>query len=118
MSSSVTGNVTIRARRLARDLTRLNKFVVIRTNEALTTMDGFELQDELNALAQDSQNYEIPNEHDFSSEDPTRLLEGEHVVLCNLDTQLTDYKQLLSKLSPTRAMLSAIQRSLMSFAAS
>lgn len=39
-------------------------------------MDSFELQDELNALAQDPQDYEIPNERDFSSEDPTRLLEG------------------------------------------
>jgi hypothetical protein len=42
-------------------------------------MDNFELQDELNALAQDSQNYDIPNETDFSSEDPTRLLEGAFV---------------------------------------
>ncbi len=39
-------------------------------------MDSFELQDELNALAQDPQDYEILNEGDFSSEDPTRLLEG------------------------------------------
>jgi len=39
-------------------------------------MDAFELQDELNALMQDSKNYEILNERDFSSEDPTRLLEG------------------------------------------
>ena len=39
-------------------------------------MDAFELQDELNALAQNSQSIEIPNERDFSSEDPTRLLEG------------------------------------------
>jgi hypothetical protein len=39
-------------------------------------MDSFELQDELNALAQDPSQYEIPNEHDFDSEDPTKVLEG------------------------------------------
>jgi condensin complex subunit 1 len=39
-------------------------------------MESFELQDELNTLAQDGPNYEIPNEQDFSSKDPTSLLEG------------------------------------------
>ncbi|TFK38244.1 non-SMC mitotic condensation complex subunit 1-domain-containing protein [Crucibulum laeve] len=37
--------------------------------------DNFELQDELNGIA-DLPNYEIPHEHDFSSEDPTHLLEA------------------------------------------
>lgn len=44
-------------------------------------MDSFELQDELNALTQDPQDYEIPNERDFSSEDPTTLLEGMYASL-------------------------------------
>ncbi|KAF7330363.1 Condensin complex subunit 1 [Mycena venus] len=37
--------------------------------------DSFELRDELQAL-QDLDTYSIPNDHDLSSEDPARLLEG------------------------------------------
>lgn len=38
-------------------------------------MPAFELQDELQAL-QDIETYEIPNDRDFSTEDPEALLEG------------------------------------------
>ncbi|KAF5357209.1 hypothetical protein D9756_006855 [Leucocoprinus leucothites] len=53
-------------------------------------MDAFELQDELNTLAQDSQNYEIPNERDFSTEDPTRLLEAAVEAVANSSSAITD----------------------------
>ena len=39
-------------------------------------VSNFELQDELQALA-DVQNYEIPNERDPESEDVDKLLEGQ-----------------------------------------
>ena len=39
-------------------------------------MDNFELQDNVQAL-QNIQSYDIPNEHDFQSESPAQLLEGE-----------------------------------------
>lgn len=42
----------------------------------------FDLQEELQNL-QNLNEYEIPNEHDPSSEDPVRLLEGEHLA-CDL----------------------------------
>lgn len=42
-------------------------------------MDSFELQDEINSL-QDYETYEIPNDHDFASEDPQRLLEGKIIT--------------------------------------
>jgi len=38
-------------------------------------MGGFELQDELQAIL-DTQNYNITNEHDLTTEDPAHLLEG------------------------------------------
>lgn len=37
--------------------------------------DSFELQDEIQAIL-DLESYNISNEHDPSSEDPVRLLEG------------------------------------------
>lgn len=40
-----------------------------------TTMNSFELQDELQAL-QDLESYRIESDHDFSSQDPDPLLEG------------------------------------------
>lgn len=41
-------------------------------------MPGFELQEELHAL-QDLETYEVPNDHDFSTEDPEMLLEGQAI---------------------------------------
>lgn len=41
---------------------------------------AFELQDELQAL-QDLESYDIPNEHDISSEDPAALLAGSSPLL-------------------------------------
>lgn len=55
-------------------------------------MESFELQDELNLLTQDPQNYDIPNERDFSSEDPTRLLEGkQNITFCHLHSFIHGY---------------------------
>lgn len=38
-------------------------------------MASFELQDEIQAIL-DPENYNIPNEHDFHSENPAPFLEG------------------------------------------
>lgn len=44
--------------------------------------DSFELRDELQAL-QDIDTYSIPHDHDLSSEDPARLLEGTSLSHCH-----------------------------------
>ncbi|KJA17627.1 hypothetical protein HYPSUDRAFT_146327 [Hypholoma sublateritium FD-334 SS-4] len=52
-------------------------------------MTGFELQEELHAL-QDIESYEIPNDHDFSTEDPEMLLEAAVEVVAESSGSITD----------------------------
>jgi len=55
-----------------------NDFVFPHPQSSAITMSSFELQDEIQAL-QDLDSYEIRHHHDFSSEGPEALLEGERL---------------------------------------
>lgn len=40
-------------------------------------IDSFELQNELSAIANHAENYDIPHEDDYADKEPNELLEGE-----------------------------------------
>ena len=77
-------------------------------------MASFELQDELQGLPE-LDGYRIEHDHDFSTEDPEALLEGEYQRLSvNMILPLIRVRQLLWKLLQNQAMRYMTPRCLMS----